>query len=131
MTKYYNLNENKEVVEVPFEEWLTISNNLNRRVAITYVKRKPFNKGNPKMLRKINKLRETTLQVSTVFLSMDHRFNPWDGEGEPIIFETMVFNGNDYSGMYQTRYCTYEESLIGHEKVVGIFSKPLSYFKYL
>jgi hypothetical protein len=51
--------------------------------------------------------------VSTVFLGLDHNF--W-GEGDPILFETMIFGGplNDY----QRRYCTYAEAERGHAEAV-------------
>jgi len=131
MIKHYILNEDKEVVAVPFEEWVTNFNDLNRRVDSSWIKRKPFKKGNPKMLRKINKLREKIMHVSTVFLGLDHRFDPWDGSGEPIIFETMVFWDGDFVGMYQRRYCTHAKALVGHKETVDKFSKPINYSKYI
>lgn len=49
------------------------------------------------------------LTVSTVFLSLDHAF-----KGEPVLFETMVFGGdNDIQG----RYRTWDEAVEGHAKV--------------
>ena len=56
-------------------------------------------------------------RVSTVFLGLDHRF--W-GEGQPILFETMIFGGpfNDNQTMYcdyQERYCTWGQAETGHE----------------
>lgn len=51
--------------------------------------------------------------VSTVFLGLDHN---WAG-GEPILYETMVFNHDD-EGEYQTRCFTYEEALKMHEAAI-------------
>ena len=51
------------------------------------------------------------LVVSTVFLGIDHSF----GLGEPILFETMVFEGH---GEYQKRYSTWEEAEEGHRRIV-------------
>ncbi len=56
--------------------------------------------------------------VSTVFLGLDHSF----GEGEPLLFETMIFGGNSDEEMQ--RYSTWEEAEKGHqnaiEKVKGL-----------
>lgn len=53
------------------------------------------------------------LRVSTVFLGIDHAFQ----EGvKPILFETMTF-GDDLDR--QQRYCTKEEALQGHAKLVA------------
>lgn len=44
------------------------------------------------------RVRETIIEgvrVSTVFLGMNHNFT---GEGYPLLFETMVFEEDDYSG---------------------------------
>ncbi len=57
------------------------------------------------------KIGNDSVKVSTVFLNIDHG----DGIGDPILFETMVFGG-EYDG-YQERYCTYDEAILGHEKV--------------
>lgn len=47
--------------------------------------------------------------VSTVWLGIDHGF----GEGPPIIFETLVFNGPLADEM--ERYTTEADALAGHE----------------
>lgn len=57
--------------------------------------------------------------VSTVFLSHDHRFF---GDGPPILFETMVFDnseGEDWPDRYCERYCTRAEAEAGHARVVA------------
>ena len=52
--------------------------------------------------------------VSTVFLSLDH--SHWDG-GAPILFETMVFEGEHDS--FQWRYRTLADALDGHAKILA------------
>ena len=52
------------------------------------------------------------VEVSTVFLGTNHNF----GEGEPVLFETMVFGGEH--NHYRRRYCTYDEALAGHERTI-------------
>lgn len=67
---------------------------------------------------------ETTLPngwwVSTVWLTIDHR---WDETGQPIIFETMVFESSESATeadhpVGTTRYCTEDEALAGHLRIV-------------
>jgi hypothetical protein len=59
--------------------------------------------------------------VSTVWLGSNHDFY---GEGNPIIFETMIFeckNGEvNYSDLYMDRYCTEDEAIAGHLKAVEL-----------
>lgn len=56
--------------------------------------------------------------VSTVFLGIDHNFNPRStGNREPILFETMIFGGKH--DLYQRRYSTWQEAEIGHKKSIG------------
>lgn len=52
--------------------------------------------------------------VSTVFLGIDHNFSR---EGDPILFETLVFGGPLDGEM--TRYCTYAEAEKGHAEMVS------------
>lgn len=54
--------------------------------------------------------------VSTVWLGLDHGFcRPGPGY-RPIIFETMVFGGDD--DQFCLRYCREEEARVGHQSVV-------------
>lgn len=57
------------------------------------------------------------VEVSTVFLTMDHSFS----KGEPILFETMIFGGQ-YDD-YQWRYSTYEEAEAGHQAACYLINK--------
>lgn len=50
--------------------------------------------------------------VSTVFLGIDHGFA---GEGDPVLFETMVFGGR--FDQLQERYCTRKQAVEGHFKI--------------
>ena len=52
--------------------------------------------------------------VSTVFLGIDHSF----GEGEPMLFETMIFGGL-HDG-YQRRCSTWEEAETMHTKALDV-----------
>src|ERR1700761_3372970 len=53
------------------------------------------------------------VQVSTVFIGLDHQF---DEDGPPLIFETMVFGGPLNES--QRRYSTWEEAEAGHREMV-------------
>lgn len=58
--------------------------------------------------------------VSTVFLGLDHSFN----SSIPILWETLVFGiEND---MYQNRYASYEDALIGHQKTLDKINNLIS-----
>lgn len=62
------------------------------------------------------------VRVSTVFLGIDHNFNPRaTGNSEPILFETMIFGGKH--DQYQRRYSTWAEAEIGHKKALEMI-KP-------
>jgi hypothetical protein len=61
------------------------------------------------------------IEVSTVFLGLDHRFI---GDGPPIVFETMVFDDYEAGDCY--RYATWDEAALGHEAVVKRLRKRLA-----
>ncbi len=57
--------------------------------------------------------------VSTVWLGLDHRFG---GIGDPMIFETMVFEGREVGlEVYTRRYTTEESAIEGHDTCVEQF----------
>lgn len=60
---------------------------------------------------------EPSVEVSTIFLSIDHNWtgNPHLG---PVLFETMVFGGPH--DMHCRRYTTLVDALAGHETVVAM-----------
>ena len=70
-------------------------------------------------------LGESTVQVSTVFLRIDHGFstnNPPDYK--PILWETMVFGGKyDQS---QWRYTSHAAAVAGHARVVRALQAGLN-----
>ena len=68
-------------------------------------------------------IKQTTLPngkwISTVWLGLDHNFD----EGEPLIFETMVFkNKSNYDELDMERYSTLKQAVVGHEKMVKKYS---------
>lgn len=64
------------------------------------------------------RIRETTLTdgrwVSTVWLGLNHNW----GAGPPLIFETMVFAGDNGRSLDQIRYSTEAQAIKGHEGMV-------------
>lgn len=54
-------------------------------------------------------------RVSTVFLGLDHRFH---GAGDPVLFETMVFDAPDGEPRMR-RYTCREEAMAGHLEVIA------------
>ena len=54
------------------------------------------------------------IQVSTVFLGIDHSFSG----GRPLLFETMIFGGKHDE--YQKRYHTWEEAEKGHKMTLKL-----------
>jgi hypothetical protein len=52
------------------------------------------------------------VKVSTVFLGLDHNW----GEGEPVLWETMVFGGK--LDMEQDRYTSRDEAIKGHASIL-------------
>lgn len=63
--------------------------------------------------------------ISTVDLGLDHSF----GIGEPLYYETMIFNWEDEEenifDFYQERYTTEEEARAGHEKAIDYVKNKL------
>jgi hypothetical protein len=53
-------------------------------------------------------------RVSTVFLGLDHSH----GDGDPVLFETMVFDPAGES-VSMDRYCTWAEAEAGHTMAVA------------
>lgn len=93
MRKHYILDANKEPVPCDMMTWaMWFGDTDRRRVASTRVGK---------------------TWVSTVFLGLDHRFGP----GEPLLFETMLFDRRHFED-YQERYSTYAEALAGHRRAV-------------
>ena len=74
-----------------------------------------------KLVENLNRvILRTTLRtghvVSTVFLPIDHRYN---GEGDPVVFETMIFESEkNYLDLYCKRYTTYDGAFTGHTQLL-------------
>jgi hypothetical protein len=60
-------------------------------------------------------------RISTVFLALDHN---WDPGGEPLLFETMIFEGPYHGDMW--RYSTYDEAKEGHDRIVNCLKQGLN-----
>lgn len=60
------------------------------------------------------------VQVSTVFLHMDHSFNG----GPPLLFETMVFGG--LHDNHQVRYTSWDEAEKGHNEICQMVLEVIS-----
>jgi len=54
------------------------------------------------------------IRVSTVFLGLNRSF----GDGPPLLFETMIFDGDQKQ--YQDRYSTWAEAEDGHKKACAL-----------
>lgn len=61
------------------------------------------------------RVRGHSLRVSTVWLGLDHNWNP---SGPPLIFETMVFEGGVIFEGLMCRYSTLAEAQRGHVLMV-------------
>lgn len=62
-------------------------------------------------------------RISTVFLVINHNHG---GGDRPVLFETMVFTDDKkFKDEICERYCTWNEAIVGHEKVVNQIRKYL------
>jgi len=96
---YYKLDDNKNVVPVTAQEAHDILMSGEKSI----VKQDLIN----------------TFFVSTVFLPINHNYNPLTNYNPPIVFETMIYNETDgYWLDYQERYSTWKEAEEGHERAV-------------
>lgn len=57
------------------------------------------------------------VEVSTVFLGLDHRFISWKKDLPPLLFETMVFNAGH--SVDCARYATWDEAVSGHIEILS------------
>lgn len=89
----YILDDDNHIVKVDVMTWGKWFENNRRRIGYTEI--------------------TSEIQVSTVFLGIDHRFG---GDGPPVLFETMIFGGplNDE----QWRYSSYDDAEAGHAVAV-------------
>lgn len=125
MITYYYLDGKEVKSTTDVIEW---SRNRDDRKILrrTTIRRKPFTKGNKRMLKILNRNR-FDVWVSTVCLGIDHDHTQMFSIGEkpegylPLIFETMVFPIGSYDELYMDRYRTYDSALAGHEEAVRIY----------
>jgi hypothetical protein len=93
MAKYYTLDKDKNVVPgdmLSLEHILSSTKNVVKRTNVT-----------------------KDITISTVFLGIDHNFSQ---EGPPVVFETMVFGGEQDE--LCERYSTWKEAVYGHNHMV-------------
>src|SRR3972149_6027051 len=69
--------------------------------------------------RVVGKTSVGEVEVSTVFLGVDHNFS---NTGPPILFETMIFGGKH--DQYQERYATWEEAEAMHKAACELAFHP-------
>jgi hypothetical protein len=97
----YILDKDKNIIPVELMEWANWfeDNKNNKHVRWTTIKK--YN-----------------VDISTVFLGMDHGFSIGGGH-TPVLFETMIF-WNDAHDLdhYQERYWTWSQALEGHRETV-------------
>ena len=62
-------------------------------------------------------------EVSTIFLGINHNYS---GNGDPVLFETIVFYGaNDSTDIDAARYTTEQKALDGHKQFVAKYINKL------
>lgn len=99
---------------------------ISRPLTYVLAHRQPVPEPNPRLWvlwmsnldnRTVGKTTVDEMEVSTVFLGMDHNFT---GDGDPILFETMIFHiGDKGDDSYMERCCTWEEAEAMHERAVN------------
>lgn len=94
---YYKLDEHKNVVPGTREDFIDAFD------------------GSGRLERKVGQVYVGETMISTMFLSLDHRYDK--SQGEPLVFETMVFGGPLDTEM--RRYCTWDEAVAGHQETVA------------
>ena len=92
MSKYYIWKDKEAIPIVDVIEWATWFEKNERRVGFTEIR---------------------DVEVSTVFLGLDHSFGVIE---EPLIFETMVFGGP--LDQDQEHYSTWDQAEEGHKRMV-------------
>uniref|UniRef100_A0A6H1ZQK1 Uncharacterized protein n=1 Tax=viral metagenome TaxID=1070528 RepID=A0A6H1ZQK1_9ZZZZ len=109
MHGHYILKDKKAVPVDDIIKWATQFESQNRRVAQTEL-------GVPKWKYWLSIIfgikRWQPVRISTVFLGLDRQY----GEGEPLIFETMIFGGE--LDREQHRYSTWEQAEAGHKAMI-------------
>jgi len=102
MGEYYRLNDDHSVTPIDMWEW---GEDMKKR-------RADFD---PWRVARTDL--ENRYWVSTVFLGLDHNY----GDGPPLLFETMVFQGDGFVDEYCERCSTWDEAVVMHAEVVEKF----------
>lgn len=89
MSDHYFLNEDKTYRPCDVMTWAKQFDRLDKHVADAYV---------------------GDYRVSTIWLGLDHSF----GGDKPLLFETMIFEKDDYNDLFCRRYTTWDEAEKGH-----------------
>lgn len=92
---YYRETEDGGVEPVPRDQWRDAFRDLAKT-------------------KRVDRTQVGDYEVSTVFLCIDHGF----GEGDPVLYETMVFKG-DLTDLFMDRYTSRSEAQKGHNRVVN------------
>ena len=92
--EYYDIDSNP----ITFDDWVRIMSEANK---------------NDIDIKRIAYDKIGDVEASTVWLGLNHAWNP---DSPPLIFETMVFGGDDDG--WQDRYSTKEQAQTGHNLVV-------------
>lgn len=108
---YYKLDKDKQVVPadnvISWARWFESAERVVRKTTLLW-------RGGEKV------------EISTVFLGMDHRMGITGEDGEPLLFETMVFGGPGEVDEYQVRWETWDKAELGHGLVVENVRKVLA-----
>lgn len=89
---YYLLNDDRTTKQAPMMAWARWFETADRVVEKTNI---------------------ADVEVSTVFSGMNHQY----GEGPPLLFETLVFGGEQDGDVWH--YSTWNEAKVGHGRVVA------------
>lgn len=100
---HYILDPSGQIRRVSLREWAVFMETADRRVALTSV---------------------LGFDVSTVFLGLDHNFRD---EGQPVLWETMVFDQEGARSEWSCRRCAgdRDQALAQHEEVVRSVEQAL------
>lgn len=99
--KYFKLVDRRAIPVADLIEWAIWFESAECQVAITLL---------------------DDVMVSTIFLGMDHQH----GEGDPLLFETMVFVGDGVHDR-MNRYFIWEEAEVGHYEIVGAIRAEMAH----
>lgn len=99
---FYILDEDKNTVPADYDSWIEWMRQADRLVARTVIVTVWC--GYPE-----------EIIVSTAFLGVNHA-TPWDSDAQ--VFETLVMDKDDYSGVDMDRYSTWADAEAGHKRMV-------------